>query len=148
AEPPGPPPEGMVWISGGTFWMGSDFFEDARPTHKVFVSGFWMDKTEVTNEQFAKFVEATGYVTVVETWPDPAKFEEFKPGDFGFQPDYLANLGFAPLVGFPASLSWTGIHARDLHKPFSLVFAQPSRPPPSNHPKYWWRKVAWANWRQ
>ena len=39
---------------------------DARPIHRVYVDGFWMDATEVTNEQFAKFVEATGYVTVAE----------------------------------------------------------------------------------
>src|SRR5262249_966879 len=67
-EPPGPAPEGMVWVPGGVFWMGSDHdeFKDARPVHKVYVDGFWMDTTEVTNEQFAKFVAATGYVTVVE----------------------------------------------------------------------------------
>ena len=36
---------------------------DARPIHRVYVDGFWMDATEVTNAQFAKFVKATGYVT-------------------------------------------------------------------------------------
>src|SRR5436309_2772516 len=66
AAPPGPAPEGMVWIPGGTYWMGSNAFPDARPVHKVYVDGFWMDRTEVTNAQYAKFVEATGYVTVVE----------------------------------------------------------------------------------
>ncbi len=42
----------MVWIPGGEFWMGSDEpqFPDARPWHRVYVDGFWMDKTEVTNE--------------------------------------------------------------------------------------------------
>src|SRR5215510_8503588 len=50
--PPGPAPQGMVWIAGGEFWMGADEFPDAQPWHRVNVNGFWMDKTEVTNEQF------------------------------------------------------------------------------------------------
>src|SRR5438105_4385363 len=55
----------MVWIRGGTFWMGSaDGSPDEQPTHEVTVDGFWMDQTEVTNEQFEKFARATGYVTV------------------------------------------------------------------------------------
>jgi formylglycine-generating enzyme required for sulfatase activity len=63
---PTPAPAGMVWIPGGAFWMGSDEFADARPVHKVRVDGFWMDRTEVTNAQFARFVDATRYVTVAE----------------------------------------------------------------------------------
>jgi sulfatase modifying factor 1 len=69
---PGKPwPSGMVWIPGGEFWMGSDEpdFGDARPWHRVYVDGFWMDKTELTNEQFEKFVKATGYVTIAERTP-------------------------------------------------------------------------------
>jgi hypothetical protein len=55
---PGPAPDGMVWIPGGTFWMGADdtSMADATPVHEVTVSGFWMDRTEVTNRQFASFV--------------------------------------------------------------------------------------------
>ncbi|MBE7466264.1 MAG: formylglycine-generating enzyme family protein [Planctomycetes bacterium] len=73
-------PEGMVWVPGGEFSMGCDdprncpcggpdAMSDARPIHRVYVDGFWMDKTEVTNAQFAKFVQATGYVTVAERVP-------------------------------------------------------------------------------
>ena len=40
-----------------------------RPEHEVEVDGFWMDETEVTNAQFAEFVEATGYVTIAEQKP-------------------------------------------------------------------------------
>src|SRR5262245_30456672 len=59
--------EGMVWIPGGEFWMGSDDGPyDERPRHFVTVDGFWMDRTEVTNAQYAKFVAATGYLTVAE----------------------------------------------------------------------------------
>jgi sulfatase modifying factor 1 len=62
-------PDGMVWIPGGEFAMGSDEFPDARPVHRVSVDGFWMDVTEVTNAEFDRFVRATGYVTVAERTP-------------------------------------------------------------------------------
>ena len=80
-KPPGPAPAGMVWIPGGEFSMGAQdppdmndeigmqATTDSRPVHRVFVDGFWMDATEVTNEQFAEFVTATGYVTVAEKTP-------------------------------------------------------------------------------
>ncbi|MBI2684793.1 MAG: formylglycine-generating enzyme family protein [Acidobacteria bacterium] len=74
--PPGSAPEGMVWIPGGTFWMGCDDCDmpDALPVHPVSVDGFWMDATPVTNAQFQKFVDATGYNTVAERAPDPRDF--------------------------------------------------------------------------
>ncbi|HYG75681.1 MAG TPA: formylglycine-generating enzyme family protein [Planctomycetota bacterium] len=65
----------MVWIPGGTFAMGMEGeFADTRPIHKVTVDGFWMDKTEVTNEQFEQFVKETGYLTIAERKPDPKDF--------------------------------------------------------------------------
>jgi formylglycine-generating enzyme len=80
-------PHGMVWIPGGEFSMGCtdptlcvdgghEQMPDARPIHRVYVDGFWIDKTDVTNEQFARFVKATGYVTIAEQTP---KAEDF-PG--------------------------------------------------------------------
>jgi formylglycine-generating enzyme len=58
---------GMVWIPGGTFRMGSDkHYPEERPVHRVTVDGLWMDCTPVTNERFARFVEATGHVTFAE----------------------------------------------------------------------------------
>lgn len=65
AESP-PPAMREVWIPGGEFTMGDDEFPDAKPLHTVFVDGFWMDETEVTNAQFAWFVKQTGYRTLAE----------------------------------------------------------------------------------
>jgi formylglycine-generating enzyme len=149
-QPPASVPDGMAWIPGGVFWMGSDEFPDAKPIHKAYVDGFWMDKTEVTNEQFAKFVEATGYVTVVERWPDASKFEGFKVDVFGFQPEYTGHLAATPGLAFPGGLSWAGLGAaRPLLKPCSLVFVPPAQAvdPTKNAPGSWWRLIAWASWK-
>lgn len=57
----------MTWINSGKFTMGSiDGNDDERPIHDVRIRGFWMDRTEVTNEQFARFVAETNYVTDAE----------------------------------------------------------------------------------
>jgi formylglycine-generating enzyme len=76
SKPPSPAPEGMAWIPGGEFSMGSEgkcdgksccspaTVADAFPIHRVDVDGFWMDTTDVTNAEFEKFVRATGYVTI------------------------------------------------------------------------------------
>jgi formylglycine-generating enzyme required for sulfatase activity len=68
----GPAPEGMAWVPGGSFLMGSEDprFPDAKPVHEVSVDGFWMDRHEVTNEEFARFVKATGHVTTAEQVPN------------------------------------------------------------------------------
>jgi formylglycine-generating enzyme required for sulfatase activity len=61
----------MVWVEGGTFRMGSDHhYAEEAPSHRVTVSGFWIDQTPVTNRQFRRFVDATGYVTLAERVPD------------------------------------------------------------------------------
>jgi len=77
--PPGPAPEGMVWIPGGTFRMGSEEFPESQPLHDVTVSAFWMDRHEVTNEQFEAFVNARNYATVAERQPDPKDFPGAAP---------------------------------------------------------------------
>ncbi|MFO7261060.1 MAG: formylglycine-generating enzyme family protein [bacterium] len=72
--------DGMVWIPGGTFLMGSDrHYPEERPAHRVSVDGFWMDAHAVTNDEFARFVAATGYVTLAERTPDPADYPGAKP---------------------------------------------------------------------
>jgi formylglycine-generating enzyme required for sulfatase activity len=76
AKPPGESPfPDMVWVPGGTFLMGSDkHYPEERPSHKVTVDGFWIDRCPVTNDRFAEFVEATGHVTFAEIPPDPANY--------------------------------------------------------------------------
>ncbi len=99
---PSSTPDGMAWIPGGEFSMGAqDAPEmnevamhatgDSRPIHRVKVDAFWMDKTDVTNEQFANFVAATKYVTVAERKPRAEDFpgappENLVPGSVVFSP--------------------------------------------------------------
>lgn len=123
-RPAGPAPDGMVWIPGGTFIMGTSdsnrHFFDA-PKHEVEVGGFWMDQTEVTNEQFAEFVKATGYVTVAERKPTLESIRAgLPPGTPDPPPEVLV--------------------------PGSLVFTPPPGPVP-NHHSYWWKWVPGACWK-
>ncbi|WP_047419501.1 formylglycine-generating enzyme family protein [Cellulophaga sp. Hel_I_12] len=74
------PPDGMVWIKGGTFLQGAVpqdkmAMDHEKPQHSVAVDGFFMDISEVTNSEFSKFVLETGYVTVAER---PIDWEEMK----------------------------------------------------------------------
>jgi formylglycine-generating enzyme len=70
----------MIWIPGGTFRMGSDaHYPDEAPAHRVTVSGFWIDRTQVTNAAFRRFVKATGYVTLAERVPDAAMYPGAQP---------------------------------------------------------------------
>lgn len=62
---------GMVWVPGGSYDMGDTVYPEESPIQKVKVAGFWMDRTEVTNAEFAAFVKATNYVTDAERGPDP-----------------------------------------------------------------------------
>ena len=75
-QAPGPPPApDMVWIPGGTFQMGSDqHYPEERPVRRVSVDGFWMDRTPVTNDVFARFVADTRHVTFAEIPPNPADY--------------------------------------------------------------------------
>ena len=125
-RPPGPAPDGMVWIPGGEFSMGAqdppDINDvvgmqatiDSRPIHRTYVDGFWMDRTEVTNEQFAAFVRATAYVTVAERTP---RAEDFP----GAPPDALV--------------------------PGSVLFAPPDHVVPLDDHLRWWSYVQGADWR-
>jgi formylglycine-generating enzyme len=124
--PRSPAPEGMVWIPGGEFSMGSDgkrdgesccspaTVADALPIHRVYVDGFWMDATVVTNAEFAKFIQATGYVTLAERAPTKEEFPTAPP----------ENL----VAG-------------------SIVFTPTPRSVPLTNHYRWWRYQHNANWR-
>jgi formylglycine-generating enzyme len=61
----------MLHVPGGTYRMGSDrHYPEEAPAHRVTVGEFWMDRTPVTNRQFRKFINATGYITFAEIAPD------------------------------------------------------------------------------
>lgn len=83
-------PEGMVWVPSGEFLMGGAeaghgscempmASNDASPIHRVWVDGFWMDATTVTNAQFEQFVRETSYVTVAERAPTKEEFPDAPP---------------------------------------------------------------------
>ncbi len=126
ARAPGPAPEGMVWIPGGEFSMGSEgkcngasccspaTVADALPIHRVYVNGFWMDATDVTNDKFEQFVKATGYKTIAEIAPTKEEFPTAPP----------ENL----VAG-------------------SVVFTPTPGPVPLTDHFQWWNYVHGANWR-
>jgi sulfatase modifying factor 1 len=92
AQPHGKAQLGMAWIPGGEFSMGAQdppdiehdhvgmqATNDARPVHRVYVDGFWMDKTDVTNAEFAQFVASTHYITEAERTPKAEDFPDAPP---------------------------------------------------------------------
>jgi formylglycine-generating enzyme len=125
SNPPTDNPSGMVWIPGGEFMMGTDdanAWPDEKPAHRVRVDGFWMDKTEVTNAQFRKFVEATGYVTTAERKPDWEELKKQLPPGTPKPPAEKLVAG-------------------------SLVFTMTKHPVPLNDVSQWWKWTPGANWR-
>jgi len=118
-------PPGMKWIPGGTFTMGTDdprSMPNERPAHKVQISGFWMDETPVTNDQFAAFVKATGYVTTAER---PVDWEELKKQ-------------VRPGTPKPPDSQL---------QPGSLVFNPPAWAVDTRNMANWWTWTSGASWR-
>ncbi|MDX2046479.1 MAG: formylglycine-generating enzyme family protein [Chitinophagaceae bacterium] len=117
--------EGMVWIKAGEFTMGCSDKEgrpDEYPQHAVKVDGFWMDATEVTNAQFQKFVDATGYITTAEKAPDWDELKKQLP------------------PGTPKPDESLLVAA-------SLVFTPPTRAISLNNASQWWNWTKGASWR-
>ena len=119
------PPDGMVWVPGGEFWMGTDSkdaWPDEQPAHQVRVDGFFIDVTEVTNADFRKFVDATKFVTTAERAPTLEEImSQSPPGTPPPPPESLV--------------------------PGSLVFVPTDRPVPLNDFSQWWAWTPGANWK-
>jgi formylglycine-generating enzyme len=116
---------GMVYIPGGTFEMGGDNEQasaDEYPKHTVQLSAFYMDATEVTNAQFKKFVDATGYITTAEKKPDWEELKKTLP----------------PGTEKPAD---------SLLVAASLVFKTSNGPVDLNDYSQWWSWVKGADWK-
>jgi formylglycine-generating enzyme required for sulfatase activity len=149
-KPPGPAPQGMVWVPGGWFWRGSDLeiCPDAAPMRKIYVDGFWMDAKTITNRQFKAFVDETGYQTVAERKPDLKEFSRLSPEAMGFQPHYLHALAANPAGGFPGAVAWGGLfHCWPALDTGSLVFTPPDHPVDLHDHSAWWQYVPGACWR-
>lgn len=117
--------DGMVYIPGGDFYMGTnetDAYQVEKPAIKQSVAPFWMDETEVTNAQFVTFIKETGYVTLAEKEPD---WEELKKQ-------------LPPGTPKPADI--------DL-QPGSLVFQPPQHNVPLHDISLWWKWVTGASWK-
>jgi sulfatase modifying factor 1 len=118
-------PAGMVWIPGGEFLMGSAgklARANERPVFRARVDGFWMDRTDVTNAQFAAFVGATGYVTTAERKPDWESLRAQLPAGTPRPDD-------SRLV------------------PGAMVFTGTPTPVPLDDWSRWWAFVPGADWR-
>jgi formylglycine-generating enzyme len=106
--------DGMDWIPGGAFRMGSDHhYPEEAPVHRVAVDGFWIDRTPVTNHAFRNFVRATGHVTVAEKQPDPEDYPGALPhmlhaGSLLFSPpDHPVDLrDFSQWWAFLPRVTW------------------------------------------
>ncbi len=110
-----PPSDGVIKVDGGSFAMGSDFMPEEGPVRQTTLSEFWIDKHEVTNRQFAQFVDATGYVTVAEKPVDPAIFgippeqipeEMLQPGSAVFAPPAIPTHDFGAWWTYRPGANW------------------------------------------
>ena len=118
-------PDGMVLIPGGTYEMGGksdQADEDELPRHEVSISPFLMDVTEVTNQEFAKFVEETGYVTIAEQEINWEEMSQQLPPDTPKPPDSVLQPG-------------------------SLVFKATDGPVDLRDYSQWWAWTIGADWR-
>ena len=107
----------MLRIPGGEFTMGAEdeyAWPEERPAHRVRVTAFALDETEVTNQAFAEFVKATGYQTADERTPDLTEF--LRSATAQLDPQMLARLSRAG----------------------GMVFKMPEGPTDLSDPSQWW----------
>ncbi|WP_238987258.1 formylglycine-generating enzyme family protein [Confluentibacter flavum] len=122
------PPKDMVWIPRGTFLQGAVpqdnmAMKHEKPRHPVTVDGFFMDITEVTNAQFSKFVEETGYITIAEREIDWEEMKKQLPPNTPKPHDSIL-------------------------RPGSLMFKKTKESVPNLYDfSQWWRWVIGVNWK-
>jgi len=137
-----------VRLAGGTFPMGEDdVYAEEGPVRETRVRGFWIDPHEVTNRQFAAFVQATGYVTVAEKPVDPKQFQVpadqippdmLKPGSAVFTPPDFPSNNYSDWWKYVPGASWK--------KPYGPSGPGPVPDEPVVH-LAWDDMVAYAEWR-
>jgi formylglycine-generating enzyme len=113
---PAPSRRGMVFVPGGTFSMGAAGMRpEEGPPRPVTVAGFWIDRTDVTNAQFARFVAATGYVTLAERPLDPRVW----PGltEAQRRPSAIVFVGAASQAGSNPGQWWRIVPGADWRHP-------------------------------
>ena len=121
-------PSGMVWIPGGVIEQGAVpqdkmAMDHEKPAHKVAVDGFFMDETEVTNAEYRKFVDETGYKTVAEREIDWEEMKKQLPEGTPKPPDSIMQPG-------------------------SLTFRKAESPVPNLYDfSQWWQWTIGADWK-
>ena len=112
------PPNGMVWVEGKSYTKGAKIDDQysmmrEKPSHNVYVDGFFIDITEVTNKQFKKFAAETGYITIAERKIDWEEMKKSlppgtpKPHDSILQPGSLIfNEDIKEVVGMDNYFQW------------------------------------------
>ena len=122
-----PPPNGMVWVEGKSYTKGAKIDDQysmmrEKPSHDVYVDGFFIDVTEVTNKQFKKFAAETGYITIAERKIDWEEMKKQLPPDTPKPHDTLLQAS-------------------------SLIFKPTSGPVDLNNFSAWWEWKPKADWR-
>ena len=121
-------PDGMVWVEGKSYTKGAKQNDDyammrEKPSHEVYIDGFYIDVTEVTNNQFQKFVNETGYLTIAEREIDWGEMKKSLP------------------AGTPKPHD-------SILQPGSLIFNDKlKKVDDMNNYFQWWRWQTGANWR-
>jgi len=93
-------PSDMVFVEAGEFIMGSSEMIDTQPPHKVYLDAFYIDKYEVTNEEYVKFLNAIGKDEGYINLQSPYSKIEKKNGVYRVKEGYERY----PVV----EVSWTG----------------------------------------
>jgi formylglycine-generating enzyme required for sulfatase activity len=113
---PAPDTSGMALVRGGEFQQGAaPQRAEEGPPRRTVVGDFWIDRTEVTNGDFARFVKATGYVTLAERPLDPKAY----PGLAGDQlrPSAVVFVGATGPHGSDPSQWWRVVQGADWRHP-------------------------------